>query len=197
MQTFAPQFMEITAIYVSQVIFDRSEWVSIWGSVDTDKGKRKMDFVTDFDTLNQLLRFSGQAGDDIQMHLVDKLEGELQEPSVVDLENLYGSPLLLNGCRLKVYHPREQDARGQWTTDRKCLFIDEVMPLLEKKTIVKIRKNLYRENLEKCLELLSTSYEVYLGFLEIGLDEDAARQKSELADDTKFKMAYYMWKGAN
>ncbi|HEY6083627.1 MAG TPA: hypothetical protein VIU45_09230, partial [Chitinophagaceae bacterium] len=68
---------------------------------------------------------------------------------------------------------------------------------LEKKTIVKIRKNLYRENLEKCLELLSTSYEVYLGFLEIGLDEDAARQKAELADDTKFKMAFYMWKGAN
>lgn len=153
-----------------------------------------MDFVTDFETLNQLLRLSGKTGDDIQMHLVEKMEGEWVEPMVVDIESIYGRPLLLDRCRLKVYHPQEEDAEGRLTVDKNCLFIDEALPLLEKKTIVKVRKNLYRENLDKCLQLLASAYKLYLGYVELELDEATARQKAELEDDLKFRTAFYAWK---
>jgi hypothetical protein len=44
------------------------------------------------------------------------------------------------------------------------------------------------------MEMLHKSYELYLGYIELEFDEDAARKKSDLADDLKFTLAYYAWK---
>ncbi len=153
-----------------------------------------MDFITDFDTLNRLLRLSGKTGGDIEMMLVEKMEGEWEEPMVVDIEGRHGRPLLLDRCRLKVYHPQEEDADGGLTTDKNCLFIDEVSPLLEQKTIIKIKKDPYREELNKCMELLSSAYKLYLGYLELELDDASARQKAGLEDELKFRTAFYAWR---
>jgi hypothetical protein len=52
---------------------------------------------------------------------------------------------------------------------------------------------MYSQNLSKCEALLARFYELYLGYQELGFDEETSLQKADLEDNLKFKMAYYAW----
>src|SRR5690242_8508891 len=174
------RYRQISSVAIAQIIFGHSEWVTLWGTLTEGGIRRKMNFVIDFETLNRWLRFSGKTGDDIQMQLVSRLEEGISEPSVVDLEALYGRALALESCRLTVCHPKNQLKNGEWEEDRDSLFIDEVEPLIAQKRLLRDPKNQCRENLKKCEELLSRSYELYLGYLELEFSEEEALRKAEL-----------------
>lgn len=181
-------------IAISQIIFDHSEWVSLWGYMTRRGDQNRMDFILNFDTLNRLLRFSGKTGDKIQMLLVEKIEKGLEEPSVIDLEEVFGKPQVLNQCRIEVSLTGIENKEGRWVEDPNCLSIDEVLPLLEKKGPGLSQQSISKQNFTQCLEILTCSYELYLGYQEIGMDEEMALKKAELEDDLKFKMAYYAWR---
>lgn len=184
-------------IAIGQIIFDRSEWVSLWGFMVHHGMKSRMDFLLTFDQLNKLLRLSGTTGDKIQMLLVDKLEHELEEPSCLDLTEHFGEAVVLDACQLQVSPTGIQDSEGRWHTDPNCLSIDEITPLLQVTTPVLSVEAASKRNMAQCAELLIKLYELYLGYLEIGFDEDSALEKAELQDDLKFKMAYYSWQLKN
>ncbi|MGH2643988.1 MAG: hypothetical protein ACRDE2_08570 [Chitinophagaceae bacterium] len=183
----------IDAIAISQIIFDHTEWVSAWGYLISRKTRCRMDFVLTFDTLNKLLRYSGETGDKAQMLLVEKFEKGLEEPTVLDLEGLLGEPQYFDKCRIEVSKTGIRNKKGEWETDTHCLSIDDVSPKLNSKTPVLAPGYFYKQNLSKCTELLSSLYELYLGYQELGFDEKAAIKEAELEDDLKFKMAYYAW----
>lgn len=181
-------------IAISKIIFDHSEWVSLWGEMIDQGKKSRMDFLLNFDTLNKLLRLSGKTGDKIQMLLVDKIEKGIEEPSIIDLEELFNGPVTIDQCDLEVSPTWIKDETGEWKEDHTCLSIDHVSPLLEKKKQVLSAEALYKQNFFECVEVLKRSYELYLGYQEIDMDEETALQMAGLEDDLKFKMAYYAWK---
>lgn len=183
----------VNAIAVSQIIFDHSEWVSLWGYVISHKKMLRMDFILDFNTLNKLLRLSGETGDKVQMKLVEKFEQGLKEPTVLDLEAIFGQPQVFDSCRMEVSKTGMQDKEGRWRTDPNCLSVDEVFPKLQATSPLLAASYLYKQNLSKCNELLSGLYALYLGYKELGFDEESAIKNAELEDDLKFKMAYYAW----
>lgn len=180
-------------IAIAQIIFDHSDWVSLWGYMILEGQKSRMDFILTFDTLNKLLRLSGKMGDQVQMMLVDQLETGLKEPTILDLEEQCGGPLHFNQCHIEVSPTSIQDKGGQWRTDPNCLSIDGVRPLLQRKNPVISPESTYKQNLSKCAGILCGLYELYLGYLELGYEEELALQKAELLDDLKFKMAFYTW----
>lgn len=186
-----PQYIE--AIAISQIIFDHSEWVSVWGCIISRKSRIRMDFILTFDMLNKLLRYSGETGDKVQMLLVEKFEKGIEEPTVLDLEELLGKPQYFDHCRIEVSKTGIMNKKGEWTTDLHCLSIDDVSPKLHSKTPVLTPGYFYKQNLSKCTEVLSSLYELYLGYQELGFDEATAIKNAELDDDLKFKMAYYAW----
>lgn len=184
-------------IAIGHIIFDHSEWVTLWGFMMQDGRKSRMDFLLTFDKLNKLLRLSGAAGDKIQMLLVDRMEQGTEDPSCLDMAEHFGGPVHLDGCRLQVSPTGIQDAEGCWHADPSCLSIDEVTPLVETATPVLSVRAATQRNMDQCAEVLIKLYELYLGYLEIGFDEESALEKAELKDDLKFKMAYYSWQMKN
>lgn len=186
----------LNEIAIGQIIFDDSEWVSAWGFMMHGGRKSRMDFILTFDQLNKLLRLSGQPGDQVQMLLVDKLEHDHRkgdEPIFLDLAEHFGEPVVFNACRIQVSQTGIQDTKGRWQTDPSCLSIDEIAPLLQVTMPVLSVEAASRRNMDQCAEVLIKLYELYLGYLEIGFDDDSALEKAELKDDLKFKMAYYSW----
>lgn len=185
---------KVDHIGISRIIFDHTEWVSLWGFKMTAGRPEPMDYIINFERLNKLLRLSGQEGDRIQMLIVEKLEHGVEEPSIIDLEDEFGQPVLFNHCLLEVSPTWSENQSGQWEQDRQCLSIDAVYPLLEKRKRTLSRQTKYRQTLIACEDILAESYALYLGYLELEIEEETALQMAGLEDDLKFKMAYYAWK---
>lgn len=184
---------QLDEILIGQIIFDHSEWVSLWGYMICEGKKEKMDFVVSFELFNKLLRLSGEEGDRIQMLVVEKIEHGIEEPTVIDLEDKYGQPLHLNQCRLEVGVTGVEKKEGGWMEDPSCLSIEAVTPLIDKVQGQPSHQLLCRQHLTICHRLLANSYKLYLGYRELGFDDETALQKAELMDDLKFRMAYYAW----
>ncbi len=181
-------------IGINRILFDHSEWVTLWGFRLVKGKKTAVDYLISFDQLNKLLRISGKEGDRIQMLIVEKLERGIEEPSVVDLEEALGQPAFFNQCILEVSSTWIENEAGELTEDKQCLSIDAVYPLLGKRQRTLAQKTAYRHTLLECEHILAQAYEQYLGYLELDMDEEAALKLAGLDDDLKFKMAYCAWK---
>lgn len=194
MQQLRNQLKTLDHIGIYEIIFDHSEWVTLWG-FKLEKGKKvELHFLTDFQTLNKLLRLSGEEGDEIQMHLVSQMEQGIGNPSILDLEKLCGKPAFFNRIVLEISPTWKAGKEGELTEDKTCLSIDAVypQPRKDKKSIA--LQTQYKKSLLHCEELLANAYALYLGYLELGMEEERALEMSELEDDFKFRMAYYAWK---
>ncbi|HVB04134.1 MAG TPA: hypothetical protein VNE41_10510 [Chitinophagaceae bacterium] len=190
---YEPRLLEIRGITVRQIVIDQTEWVTLWGCVSVEQKKNKMNFMLEFDILNKLLRYNGEVGDEIQMLLVERLEGGVKGPQVLDLEAMFGMAAVLDCCPVKVYHPQQEVRPGQWQEDPKSLVVDEViLPGVKKQPADE--RTLYRRNFNKCIRLLVISYRLYLGYLELDFNQEEAQEKADLQDSVKFRMAYYAWK---
>ncbi|HEX5555947.1 MAG TPA: hypothetical protein VFX43_22075 [Chitinophagaceae bacterium] len=180
-------------IMIGQIVFDHSEWISLWGYMTHRGRKSRMDFIVTFETFNKLLRLSAEAGDPVQMLLVDQLEKGDEGPVIIDLVEHFGKPQCFDRCKIVVSNTGIMDENGHWRNDPNCLSIDEVRPHLETKTPAIALHSMYSQNLSKCEALLARFYELYLGYQELGFDEETSLQKADLEDNLKFKMAYYAW----
>ena len=194
MQKLKKGLRQIDHIGIQRIIFDRTEWVTLWGFILVDGHKKPMDYLLNFERLNKLLRLSGEEGSRIEMLLVEKLEKKLEEPTIIDLEALFGRPAFFNQCLLEVSPTWSVDADGRRELVMSCLSIDGVYPLLGKKQQTLSSQTQYRQSLIACEEQLAASYALYLGYLELEMDEEAALRMADLQDDLKFKMAYFAWK---
>jgi len=186
--------LDFPGIALRQIVMDQTEWVTLWGYQLGEQIPLKTDYVLEFETLNKLLRLHGDLGDEIQMLLVERLEGGLETAQVVDIEQIFGMPALLDRCRLRGYHPEQEVAPGHWEENPRITLIEDLVTVAPRPMD---KKNLYRQNYYKCLRLLIKSYKLYLGYLELDFDEATAMEKAGLKDEVKFKMAYYAWKISN
>lgn len=181
-------------IGINRILFDESARVTLQGFSIAAGRQKPMNYFINFDPFNKLLRLSGKDGDDIQMLVVEKLEKGIGNPSTIDLKMQLGYPVLLNHCILEISAIWTKDLSGAWIEDKKYMSIDAVYPLAKKRRQTIALQTRYRQTLVECEEMLAGCYDLYLGYLELEIDEDTALRMAELEDDLKFKIAYNAWK---
>ena len=182
------------AISITQVIMDASNYLTFWGQLQTEEGWCDCDFVANYDVLNEMLRHQAPDSDKLQMIIVEKLEDMRQRPDqipeVIDLEAMLGTSMVFNNMPFPLSRPRVKQ-QGAWIeyTGERCYYIQQVTPIAAAPA-----KEVYIQQIDQCMDLLSKSYALYLGYLEIEFDETTARAEAGLQDDLKYTMAYCAWK---
>lgn len=177
------------AISIEQIILDDSNYLTFWGHIQKEDGWHRCDFVTNYEVLNTMLRHVQDMGDTVQMTIVQKLEDMRQIPEMIDLEAELGAAVVFNNMNFYISRPGRRE-QGNWVefTDGECYFIERVA------AIPVVNPPHYGQQIDSCMEILYKSYELYLGYMELDFEENAARQKADLADDMKYTLAYYAWK---
>jgi len=178
------------AISISQIILDESNYLTFWGNIRKEDGWHRCDFITNYDVLNDMLRYGGRQNDGIQMSIVQHLEDMRNIPEVIDLEAGRGEAVVFDNLSFQFSRPRLQQ-HGKWIeyTEGECYYITKVAPKPAVETVQEPQ-----QQIDQCLALLGRSYELYLGYLELEFEDAAARQEANLTDDLKYTMAYHAWK---
>ncbi|WP_298740917.1 hypothetical protein [uncultured Chitinophaga sp.] len=179
------------AISISQIILDESNYLTFWGNIRKEDGWHRCDFITNYDVLNDMLRYSGHQDDNIQMSIVQHLEDMRNIPEVIDLEAGRGEAVVFDNISFQLSRPRLQQ-HGKWIeyTEGECYYITRVAPAPPAARSAAEPQ----QEIDQCLALLGKSYELYLGYLELDFEDAAARQEANLTDDLKYTMAYHAWK---
>lgn len=87
-------------IIVHEIIFDDTSDVTLYCTVPYFGQMYAANFGLTFDQLNTLLRSIRPGGSEVATILAEKLNGEIEVPSVVEVEALYGHALEINNCIL-------------------------------------------------------------------------------------------------
>jgi hypothetical protein len=87
-------------IIIHEIIFDDTHDVTLYCSVPYFGKMFGANFGLTFDQLNTLLRSTRAAGATVAAALAEKLDGEIEIPSVIELEQVYGNALEINNCIL-------------------------------------------------------------------------------------------------
>lgn len=190
---------QVQAISIGQIIMDDSNYLTLWGQALLDEVWYPCDFVTTYEVMNTMLRFSQDKHDAVQMTIVKKLEDMRRTPDIIDLEAELGAAVVFD--RL-IFHMRrpclQQDDNWEAYADEECYYIERViqMPVPVQPTLppaAQYNPNDINGKMEHCIQMLHDAYTLYLGCIELELGEDEARAMAALENDNKFSMAYYAW----
>ncbi len=120
---------ECQAISISQIILDDSNYLTFWGNIKTADGWLRCDFITNYDVLNDMLRYAGEHRDLVQMSVVQHLEDMQHIPEVVDLEAKRGDAIVFDNMLFQLSRPRLQK-HGRWVeyAEGACYYITRVTP---------------------------------------------------------------------
>ena len=190
---------QMQAISIGQIIMDDSNYLTLWGQVLQDDVWYPCDFVTTYEVMNTMLRFGQDKHDAVQMTIVKKLEDMRRIPDIIDLEAELGTAVVFDNLIFYMRRPcLQQDDNWEAYADEECYYIERViqMPIVPVPPTLPPAARLQGEDNEKmeyCIQLLHDAYNLYLGFIEIELGDEAARMKAGLENDYKFSMAYYAW----
>ncbi|NSL89904.1 hypothetical protein ECE50_023895 [Chitinophaga sp. Mgbs1] len=183
---------QIQAISIGQIILDDSNYLTLWGHVQQDGVWYPCDLVTTYEVMNTMLRYSHEKNDAVQMTIVEKLENMCRIPEMIDLEAELGAAVVFDN--MTFYLSRPESHEWEICTDDACYFIQKIvaLPPAGPPQPPAVRADL-TETMEHCMQTLLNYYDLYLGYIEIELEDEAARIKAGLADDLSFTMAYYAW----
>ena len=88
-------------IIIQEIIFDDTNDVTLFCTVPYFGELYTANFGLNFDQLNTILRSINKSdGKAIATALAEKLDGEIEIPSVLEIVSLYGKPLEVNNCIL-------------------------------------------------------------------------------------------------
>lgn len=187
----------VQAISVGQIIMDDSNYLTLWGQALLDEVWYPCDFVTTYEVMNTLLRFSQDKHDAVQMTIVKKLEDMRRTPDIIDLEVELGAAVVFDQVRFHMRRPcLQQEDNWEAYADDECYYIERVIQLPVEPPVrpaARSEANDASAKMEYCIQMLHDAYSVYLGCIELELGEEAARVMAVLEDDNKFSMAYYAW----
>ncbi len=192
MQEKITKARELDHIGIDHILFDHSEWVTLWGFVLKKGRKINKDYLISFEQFNELLRLSGEEGEQIQMLMVEKMESGIEEPSIIHLKEMIGHSAFFNRCSLKIT-PTWTDPKDGERKQTNCLFIENVYPPKGNKPKNLPKHAQLRQSLLSCETELATAYQLYLDYIELDLNDEDALSLAELEDDLKFKIAYLAW----
>jgi hypothetical protein len=188
----------ITGVCISHIIFDDSDYVTLWASCRLGGAIKQVHLVGSVRHMNDILRYSGSKGEEILLGMADAILHSPEPPYVVALKQLLGHVAVLTSCRLDVLPAQENEA----TTNKghNVYWIERVEPLSQLQQAKNLAQHIRDfgtadavtiNTKQQCIDLanLAKKYNYYLGLLELDINEDAARNKSGLVDERLFEMA--------
>jgi hypothetical protein len=197
--TATPDF-DINGFSATHIIFDNSNYATIWAKCRIANKLQEVHFVMSFDKLNDLMRFSGVHGEKILLRMVDEMMQCAEPPYMIAFKDIITTEVAFTAVRLKVSATNMISPSQAFTND--CLFVEEVWPI----NIIQQAKNLVQHAkdfksitvvsdavLHTSLMQLKDMYGFYLGLLELDIAETACRNKASLTDDRLFAMAKSSW----
>lgn len=184
----------IQGFSASRIIFDDSDLVSM--DVNCRVGGKLIatTLMFTFAKFNDLLRFSGESGEKLQLIVSDKLVSNEAMPYIIDLK---AEPLVFTTCRL--------DLSYLLTGDDSCFSVEEVLPLSLIQQAKNLRMNIadFRHvqlqqdsPLNAALLEVATLYRYYMGLKELNLTDEHAREKAGLKNEKLFRIAFHAAKSA-
>jgi hypothetical protein len=197
--TATPDF-DINGFSATHIIFDNSNYATIWAKCRIANKLQEVHFVMSFDKLNDLMRFSGVNGEKIILHMVDQMMLSTAPPYMIALKDVISAEVAFTAVRLKVTATDMISPSQAYISD--CLFVEEVWPI----NIIQQAKNLAQHTkdfknlnivsdavLQTSLLQLKDMYGFYLGLMELDIAETSCRNKASLSDDRLFAMAKSSW----
>ncbi len=187
--TFVKADFKIQAFSSSRVIFDDSDMVSMDIRCRINDQLVNTTLLFTFSKFNDLLRFSHESGDQLQMLVSDKLLSNEDQPYIIDL---HAEPLIFSSCILEISYLIADDST--------CFSVEELSPLSFLQQAKQLRQNVRdfnhvhldnKVNYNHTLEEFASRFRYYTGLLELNLNEKAAREKAGLLNDKLFKMAFH------
>jgi hypothetical protein len=178
-----------------RVVFDQSDMVSLHTTCRIGLELKKTVFLFSFSTFNDLLRFSGQSGEELQLAVSNKLLSQEETPYVIELGS-FGP--VFTSCRLQLSE--------LICFDDSCYSVDGLFPLSFVQRARKIRFDIadfgkaslqQNEMVNHAFKKAAAMYRYYEGLLELNISDDAAREKAGLKNDSLLKMAYQAAKSMN
>ena len=217
---YNPEYYYLDSIYISNIVFDETENLTIFGCLyDEEIGiLKEWDFFCAFNFLTDILLFADYEGDVLIKLLSEKLSEDFDIPSIIDVEELFGKPLLVENLILKVYIPQEEDEYGDLVPMKgNYLYIESVESkekfLIEQpeKYIAKLKDGKLigdpldeafhdkfgsseldpKKLLDEYLLVLDNAFKYYSLLKRKDFKEKDARKRAGLSDELLFRIALY------
>lgn len=179
---------------IRQIIIDYSNNVTLFGYLH-DCGFDDFlpwDFCCSFNMLTDMLLSAGAEGDTLVKIISEKLSDEIEIPTIIDAECIFGKPVFIDNFNMEVYEPFEENEEGQLVVSTDRYYIIDSM-VAKDGTISKNEMNneqTAEDEMNDCLTSLRVSYQYYLNLVLQDCDEKEARYCAGLTDGLLFRMAY-------
>ena len=176
--TFVKSDFKIQSFGTVRIIFDDSDLVSMDVQCRINGTMTDTTLMFTFSKFNDLLRFSGESGEKLQLTVSDKLMSEDEKPYIIDL---LSEQLVFTTCSLDVCYLIE--------SDHSCFSVEDVTPISFVQQAKNLRMNIadftdvHLQNdssLNHALKEVATLYRYYTGLKELNLSDEHAREKAGL-----------------
>lgn len=187
-ETFIPQKEEIQALQVTQIIFDESDLVSLKATVRIKKQLVSTDLLLSFKQFNDLLRFTGQPGEDLQLEISDKLDNNDKSLYLIDLTD---KNVVFTTVKMKISLLTQEDEHTYVVDDVQPLsFLQQAKNLKINIRDFKLGKLENNKMLKSELLRIAKMYRYYRGLLTLNIKEEEARRHAGLENDKLFQLAF-------
>ena len=187
-----PLTQQISGFSIKKIIFDEGNFATLWVKCRISGNVAEQHLVLPFAKLNDILRFSGAAGEKVLLKMLDIMMFASKPPYVLEIATDLNTEIIITSCKLQITAMLDNNILVP-----NCFYVTDVTPI----NIIQQAKNLHQhlhdfnmasltpttEN--NSMQQLSKMYAHYLGLLELDIIEPVARQRAQLADARLFKMA--------
>jgi hypothetical protein len=190
-----PKVHLIDSFMCHGVVFDQSDLVSLHTTCRIGQELKKTILLFTFSAFNDLLRFNGKTGEDLQIIVSDKLWSNEETPYIIDLGK--EGPVFTT-CRMQLSELIR--------SDDSCYSVDHLFPLSFVQRARKLRFDIadfgkaslqQNDMVNHAMKKAAAMYRYYQGLLELNISEEAAREKAGLKNESLLKMAFQASKTVN
>ena len=118
-------------ILFSQIEFFSPEEVTLIGEIEMNGKTEFAQYITSKKNLYLLLKNSGKVGQEIIYLIMDAFKRPHEVPVTLNLTEIFGKPVCLNHCSIKLDRSFYENEAGEWKIDynTNLFFIDAIKPL--------------------------------------------------------------------
>ena len=120
-------------ILFSEIEFFTSEEVTLLGEIEVNGKTEFAQYITNKKTLYTMLKHSGRVGQQLIHIIIDAFQRPHEVPVNINLCHVFGKPVCLDHCLLKLDRSFYENEMGEWKVDFKTnlFFIDAVKPIIK------------------------------------------------------------------